>query len=389
MNLALVHDWVVTIGGAERCLEVFHELWPTAPLYTLVYAQESVRRLGFEPGQVHASFLQRFPRAQKWYRKYLPFYPLAVEQFDLSGYDVILSSSHAAAKGVLVRSDQLHLCYCHTPVRYAWDLTHRYLAENELERGLKSFLARTVLHYIRLWDTLTANRVDHFIANSRYTAGRIWRAYRREAAVIYPPVDVGRFGVCEKKDGFFLFVSRLVPYKRADLVVAAFADLGLPLIVAGDGPQLAECRKLAGRNVEFIGYQDDAAVADLMSRARALVFAAEEDFGIVPVEAQACGTPVIAYGKGGVKDTVVPASGDNWESATGVFFYEQSAAALGAAVKQFLAWEGRFRPQVLRKNAERFSRERFKREIEMFVSQKWTQADQFKRRRNGEGKVLG
>jgi glycosyltransferase involved in cell wall biosynthesis len=379
MNLALIHDWVITIGGAERCLEVFHELWPEAPLYTLVYREESVRRLGFEPGQIHASFLQRFPRAQKWYRKYLPFYPLAMEQFDVSGYDVILSSSHAAAKGVLARSDQIHICYCHTPVRYAWDLTHRYLKENGLERGLKSFLARFILHYIRLWDTLTANRVDYFIANSHYTARRIWRAYRREAAVIHPPVDVDRFRVNGKKENFFLFVSRLVPYKKADLVVAAFTRLGLPLVVVGDGPQFEECRRLAGKNVEFRGYQDDATVADLMSRARAFVFAAEEDFGIVPVEAQACGTPVVAYGKGGVEDTVVPATGDNWEAATGLFFHEQSVEALEAAVRQFLAWEGRFRPEVLRRNAERFSRERFKREIEMFVDRKWSEADRLKK----------
>lgn len=375
MNLAIVHDWVITIGGAERCLEVFHEIWPEAPLYTLVYQDESVRRLGFEPGHVHASFLQRFPRAQKWYRKYLPFYPLAIEQFDLSGYEVIFSSSHVAAKGVLVRSDQLHICYCHTPVRYAWDLTHRYLVENGLERGLKSFLVRAILHYIRLWDTLTANRVDHFIANSHYTARRIWRAYRRKAAVIHPPVDVERFRVNEKKDNFFLFVSRLVPYKKADLVVAAFTRLGLPLVVVGDGPQSNECRRLAGKNIEFLGYQDDATVADLMSRARALVFAAEEDFGIVPVEAQACGTPFIAYGKGGVEDTVVPATGDNWEVATGLFFHEQSIEALEAAVKQFLAWEGRFHPEVLRRNAERFSRERFKQEIEVFVNQKYLEAN--------------
>ncbi|MGQ5712409.1 glycosyltransferase family 4 protein [Desulforudis sp. DRI-14] len=380
MRIVFIHDWVITLAGAERCLEVFHELWPEAPLYTLVYQEESVRRLGFEPAQVHASFLQRFPRAQKWYRKYLPFYPLAIEQFDLSGYDVILSSSHAAAKGVLVRSDQLHICYCHTPVRYAWDLTHRYLKENGLDRGLKSFLARSILHYIRLWDTLTANRVDHFIANSRYTARRIWRAYRREAEVIHPPVDMERFQLNERKDNFFLFVSRLVPYKKADLVVAAFTRLGIPLKVVGDGSQFEECRRLAGKNVEFLGYQDDAIVADVMSRARALIFAAEEDFGIVPVEAQACGTPVIAYGKGGVEDTVVPATGDNWDSATGVFFHEQSVEALEAAVKQFLAWEGRFRPEVLRRNAERFSRERFKREIEEFVATRWREFSSLRER---------
>lgn len=371
MNLALVHDWVVTLGGGERCLEVFHELWPQARLYTLVFEEDSIRKLGIDNGQIHASFLQYFPRAQKWYRKYLPFYPLAVEQFDLSTYDMIISSSHAAAKGVLVRTDQLHVCYCHTPMRYAWDLTHRYLKENALERGMKSFIARFILHYMRIWDALTANRVDFFIANSSYTARRIWRTYRREATVIYPPVDVERFRVNDKKDDFFLFISRMVPYKKADLVVATFSKLGLPLVVAGDGPQLEECRKLAAKNIDFLGYQEDAAVVDLMARARALVFAAEEDFGIVPVEAQACGTPVIAYGKGGVQETVIPADGTNWDTATGVFFDVQEEDALAGAVNKFLSWEGKFRPAMLRKNAERFSRERFKKEIEEFVTAKW------------------
>lgn len=371
MNLALVHDWVVVIGGAERSLEVFHELWPEAPLYTLVYAEESVRRLGFEPGQVNASFLQRFPRAQKWYRKYLPFYPLAIEQFDVSGYDVIFSSSHAVAKGVLTRSDQLHICYCHTPMRYAWDLTHRYLRENSLEKGIKSTLARAILHYIRLWDNSTSYRVDYFLTNSKYTARRIWRVYRREAAVVYGPVDIDRFRPLLPKDEYFLLLSRLVPYKRADLVINTFNKLGLPLLVVGDGPQFQDCRRIARKNVTLLGYKDDSCVAELMARARALIFVAEEDFGLVPVEVQACGTPVIAFGKGGVEDTVVPATGDNWESATGIFFHEQSVEALEAAVKQFLVWEGRFQPEVLRRNAERFSRERFKQRVGDFVREKW------------------
>ena len=344
MKIALVHDWVVTIGGAEACLEVFHELWPEAPLYTLVYAEKSVRKLGFSPPQVHASFLQRLPRAQKWYRRYLPLYPLAIEQFDLSAYDVILSSSHAAAKGVLTRSNQLHICYCHTPMRYAWDLTHAYLREHGLERGLKGALARFFLHYLRTWDSLTANRVDYFIANSQYTARRIWRVYRRKAMVIYPPVKVERSEKDEKegnnnKEDFFLFVSRMVPYKRADLVVAAFTQLDYPLLVVGEGPQFKECRRLAGKNVKFLGFQDNGTVRDLMAKARALVFAAEEDFGIVPVEAQAAGTPIIAYGKGGALETVVPANGENWDEATGVFFAEQTLDALTGALRQFLQVE--------------------------------------------------
>ncbi|MCL5039656.1 MAG: glycosyltransferase [Firmicutes bacterium] len=384
-KIALVHDWVITLGGAERCLEVFRELWPEAPLYTLVFSEKSIRQLGFDQGQVYASFLQRFPKATKWYRRYLPFFPLAIEQFDLSAYDVILSSSHAAAKGVLTRSDQLHICYNHTPMRYIWDLTHQYLRENRLERGLKGTIAKTFLNYLRMWDTSAANRVDYFIANSRYTARRIWRIYRREATVIYPPVSLDRFKLTEKKDDYFLFISRLVPYKKADLVVAALTKIGVPLVVVGDGPQLNECRRLAGKRVQFLGYQDDSAVADLMERARAVIFAAEEDFGIVPVEAQACGTPVIAYGRGGAVETVIPADGRNWSVATGVHFAEQSVESLSSAIRQFLGWEGNFQPAVLRRNAERFSKERFKREIANFVQEKWLE---FREKRDS-GRIIG
>ncbi len=373
MNLALVHDWIVTLGGSEKCLQAFHELWPEAPLYTLVYKQESACKLGFDPRDIHASFIQRLPRATKWYRNYLPFYPLAVEQFDLSGHQVILSSSHAAAKGVLARAGQLHICYCHTPIRYAWDLYHRYLQDHSLDKGLRSIVARLVLHYIRTWDTSTSPRVDYFIANSHYTARRIWRAYRREATVIFPPVDIDRFIQSPQKDDYFIFVSRLVPYKQADLVVAAFTEMNLPLLVVGDGPQLAKCRSLAGSHIYFLGYQPDAKVADLMGRARALVFAAEEDFGIVPVEAQACGTPVIAFGRGGVEDTVIPANDNNWDQATGILFSEQTVDSLIGAIRQFEQWEGNFRPGVLRHNAESFGKESFKEQVSRFVSRKWQQ----------------
>jgi glycosyltransferase involved in cell wall biosynthesis len=371
MKVALVHDWVVTLGGAEKALQAFHELWPEAPLYTLVYDRESVCKLGFDPKDIRASFIQRLPGAVKWYRNYLPFYPLAIEQLDLSGHQVILSSSHAAAKGVLTRSDQLHICYCHTPIRYAWDLYHQYLHDHSLDRGLRSAIARMILHYIRTWDTSTAPRVDYFIANSHYTAHRIWRAYRRRATVIFPPVDVDKFIPSLKKDDYFIFVSRLVPYKHADLVVAAFTEMGIPLLVVGDGPQLEKCRSLAGRNISFLGYQPDAKVADLMGRARALVFAAEEDFGIVPVEAQASGTPVIAFGKGGIEDTVIPADGSNWEQVTGVFFFEQTTDAIIGAVKQFIEWEKKFNVDVLRQRAELFTEKRFKEQIYRYVSDKW------------------
>lgn len=363
MKIALVHDWVVTLGGAERCLESFHQMYPDAPLYTLVYDPQSVERLGFLPGQVHASFLQRMPRAAKWYTKYAPLYPLAIEGFDLGAYDVIISSSHAAAKGVLVRADQIHICYCYTPMRYAWDLTHQYLRDSGLHRGLKGALGRFMLHYLRMWDLGTSNRVDRFVAISNYVARRIWRTYRRDAQVIYPPVDVNRFRADRQRDDFFLFVSRLVPYKRADLVVDAFTQLGLPLVVIGDGAEAERVSDRAGKNITFMGRQSDDVVKDYMERCRALVFAADEDFGIVPVEAQAAGAPVIAYGKGGVLETVVGATGDNWETATGIFFEDQNVQSITEAVKRFVSVERFFLRKAVRQNAERFDRLRFNQEI--------------------------
>ncbi len=370
MKIALVHDWVVSLGGAEKCLENFRQLYPQAHLYTLLYKTETIKELGFAENQVTASFLNKKRGIIDKYRRYLPVFPYAIEQLDLSHEEIILSSSHCVAKGVLTRGDQMHICYCHTPVRYAWDLTFRYLQENSLDKGMKSLLARIVLHYLRLWDTATANRVDYFIANSHFTADRIWRTYRREATVIYPPVDLERFQLQEERDDYFLFVSRLVPYKKADLIIRAFTAMGLPLKVVGEGPQLEECRKLAGANVSILGGLTGDQVAGLMARARALVFAAEEDFGIVPVEAQACGTPVIAFGRGGATETVIPVDGTNWDKATGVFFYEQSESAIRAAVKQFIEGEACFDRQEIRKNAEKFSAGRFKKEITAFIREK-------------------
>jgi glycosyltransferase involved in cell wall biosynthesis len=370
MQIALVHDWVVTKGGAEKCLELFHELYPEAPLYTLLYEPETVKELGFNEDQIFATFLQKKCGITKKYRSYLPFFPYAIEQLDLSEAEVILSSSHCVAKGVLTRGDQLHICYCHTPVRYAWDLTFRYLEEHQLHKGIKSTLVRIILHYLRLWDVNSANRVDYFIANSRYTADRIWRTYRREATVIYPPVNIDKFSLNFDKENYFLFVSRLVPYKKADLVIRTFSKMGLPLKVVGDGPQMEKCKSLAADNVTILGRREETEVAQLMANARALIFAADEDFGIVPVEAQACGTPVIAFGQGGATETVIPADDANWETASGVFFYEQTEESLAEAVNQFIHWEDCFDHQVIRQNAERFAVERFRQEITDFIAAK-------------------
>ena len=363
MKTALVHDWLVTLAGAEKVLEAIYELYPSS-IYTLVRDEKKLKGSIFENADVKTSFIQKFPKASTQYRNYLLFFPLAIEQFDLSEYDIIISSSHAVAKGILSHSSQLHVCYCHTPIRYAWDLYHRYLKEANLTKGIKSSLVKLILHYIRVWDATTANRVDYFVANSKYIAKRIKKIYRRDSVVIYPPVDVDRFEVNTEKEDFFLTVSRIVPYKKIDLIVEAFSKLSdKKLVVIGDGPDFDKIKKKAGKNVELLGYQSFEVLKDYMQKAKAFIFAAEEDFGIVPVEAQACGTPVIAYGKGGVLETVI-------EGKTGLFFRKQTVESLIEAIKEFEKNEHLFDPIEIRKNAERFSKDRFKKEFKKFVDSK-------------------
>jgi glycosyltransferase involved in cell wall biosynthesis len=294
--------------------------------------------------------------------------PLAVEQLDLRPYDLILSSSHTASKGVLTHADQLHVSYTHTPVRYAWDLYLDYLAESGLDRGAKGWLARLVLHYLRLWDVSAANRVDAYLANSSYVAQRIEKLYRRPARVIYPPVDVGLYRHNLPREDFFVTASRFVPYKRLDLMVDTFARMKWPLVVIGDGPERKKLTRLAGPSVQLLGYQPDEVVRDHLERARGFALAADEDFGIAPVEAQAAGCPVIAYGKGGALETVVgwPASG-----STGMFFDAQTSDALEAALKLFEAHEDEFSSKNCRRNAERFGQERFRREFRGAVEDLW------------------
>jgi len=377
VKVALIHEWLVNMGGSEKCVASFNNVFPGSDLFTVVYDPSVAAGMGLS-GKVTGTFIQKLPRATRWYQRYLPLMPLAVEQLDLDDYDIILSSSHAFAKGVLTRGDQMHVCYCHTPVRYAWDLYHQYLRQWGLQRGLLSWPARSILHYLRLFDVVSANRVDHFIANSRYVARRIWRAYRREAAVIYPPVDVDLFQPGAGRDNFFLVLSRLVPYKKVDLIVEAFAKNGLPLVVVGDGPDINKIKKLAAKNIEILGWQPSEEVSSYMSRARALIFAADEDFGIVPVEAQACGTPVIAYGKGGVLETVNPliinggkGPGEGDYIPTGIFFDQQTPDSLNGAVAEFIRQEDRFDPPALRRHALYFGRERFEREIGHFIEDRW------------------
>ena len=347
-RVGLVHDWLPVYAGAERVLEQMIRVFPESDLYSLIDFVPEDQRAFLQGHPVETSFIQRLPFARRLYRHYLPLAPLAVEQFDLTDHDVVISSSYAVAKGLLTRADQLHISYVHSPARYAWDLYHDYMSRGRLGR-LRGALARMVLHYLRLYDVGTAPRVDLFVANSKHVARRIWNTYRRPAHVIYPPVDVERFTLHPKKDNYYLTMSRLVPYKRVDLVVEAFSEMpDKELVVIGDGPEYRALERAAGPNVTMLGYQPDDAVAYYMERARAFVFAAEEDFGIVPVEAQACGTPVIAYGRGGAQETVV-------SGVTGVFFPEQTVEHLKAAVDEFERIRDRLNPEDIRAQAERFA----------------------------------
>jgi len=361
LKVAIVHEWFVDYSGSERVVEQMIKLFPQADLYAQVEFLPDDLRGFIQNKKVTTSFIQKLPRAKTNYRTYLPLMPFAVEQFDLSAYDLILSSNHAVAKGVITGPDQVHVCYCHSPIRYAWDLTHQYLRESGFDQGLRSWAARVMLHYIRQWDLRSANGVDEFIANSRFIARRIWKVYRRRAHVINPPVDVDRFEVFSPKENFYLTASRMVPYKKIDLIVEAFSsEPDKSLVVIGDGPDFNKVKKKAGSNITLLGYQPFEVLKDHMQRARAFIFAAEEDFGIVPVEAQACGTPVIAYGKGGALETVI-------ENETGLFFHEQSPKEVVNAVCRFERIRDSFDPDSIRHNALRFSKERFRKEFKAFV----------------------
>lgn len=358
MKSAIIHDWLVSgVGGGEKVLEAIHTLYPS-PIYTLLKDKTRLQGTYFNLLDIKTSFIQKLWRANKYYKNYLPFFPLAIEQFDLSRYELILSSSHCVAKGVITGPDQLHICYCHTPIRYAWDLTYEYL--NHV-KGIKKSIARLIMHYLRGWDGISSSRVDYFIANSKYIAKRIEKCYRRKAEVIYPFVDLLFFEESDRKEDYYVTASRFVPYKRIDLIVEAFTFMKKKLVVIGDGPEWKKVVAKAGSTIELLGYQSDQVLKSYLQGAKAFIFAAVEDFGIAPVEAMACGTPVIAFGKGGACETVL-------DGLTGLFFYEQTVDAIVSAVKRFERME--FDSSVCRKRAEFFSRDKFNREFQSFVQEK-------------------
>ncbi|MDT0554163.1 glycosyltransferase [Urechidicola vernalis] len=367
MKVAIVHEWITVVAGSESCFKVFTEIYPEADIFVLVSDEKSVNALGINPKRVKNSFIQKLPKAKKKWKSYLPLFPYAIEQFDLSKYDLIISSSHAVAKGVIVNANQTHICYIYSPIRYAWDLYHQYLKEAGLKTGFKGFLAKSVLHYIRRWDLGTSNRVDEFIPISKYIEKRVWRTYRRESyKVIYPPVSVEEFTFNEKKDDFYLAASRLVPYKKIDLIAETFTRLPeKTLIIIGDGPEMDKIKKKSGPNIQIMGYQKFEVLKDFMQRAKAFIFAAEEDFGIIPIEAQACGTPVIAFGKGGSLETVKGKFVNEFinNDDTGVYFDNQSPASLMAAIEYFEKCNSVFDPVKIREFALTFGKDIFEKNI--------------------------
>lgn len=366
MKVAIVQEWLVTVGGSDKVVKAILDVFPDADIYTLVAKKEVCDELGIPWEKVHTSFIQKMPLGTKKHRAYLPLFPFAIEQFDLRGYDVVISSSHCVAKGVLTKADQLHICYCHSPIRYCWDMYNEYLEESHLDKGFKSWLVRLMLHPIRQFDAIAGSRVDYYISNSDYVGQRIRKTYRRKATTIHPNIDISNFELCNDKKEYYLASSRLVAYKKIDTIIEAFNQMpDKKLVVIGGGPNLEAYRKLAKDNVTVMGYQPFDVLKDKMQHAKAFVFAADEDFGMIPIEAQSCGTPVIAYGHGGSLETV---NGGK----TGLFFNEQTPEAIVEAVNKFEAMGSQpFAPADCCQWAEGFSEERFKREIKEFVEEKY------------------
>lgn len=364
-RIAIVHDWLVSYGGAERFLADLLDLFPDADVFSVVDFLKEEDRWIVHNKKVTTTFIQNLPKAKEKYRNYLPLMPLAIEQLDLSDYDLIISSSHCVAKGVITGPNQVHISYVHSPVRYAWDLQHQYLKEAGLTKGLKSWIARIILHYIRLWDYRTSNGVDYFLANSQFIAKRIWKCYRRKADVLYSGIDLSTYTMGKRKEDFYLTASRMVPYKKIDLIVEAFSKMpDKKLVVIGNGPDYEKIKSKASSNIELLGYVELNQLTEYMQKAKAFVFAAEEDFGRVPVEAQACGTPVIAFGKGGVLETV---NGLDNEKPTGVFFKEQTAESICNAVTEFENKYSLFIADNCRENAYCFSKETFSKNMLEYV----------------------
>lgn len=352
-KIAIVHDWLIDMGGAEQVIVNFKKIYPQAPIYTLLCNEERLVD-DLKETNIHTSFLQKKKKITD-HKKYFPLMPLAFENFDLNEYDIILSSSSCCAKGVLTKPESIHICYCHTPMRYAWDQREQYL---ENTKGIKRKLIKFLLHYMRMWDYISANRVDYFIANSTEVQKRIKKHYGRDSIVINPPVRCKLFDISQNDGDYYLVLSRLVKYKRYDLAVKACNELNKKLVIIGEGPEKEKLQSIANENVTFLGRQPDEVVKKYMSECKALIFPGKEDFGIVPVEAQASGRPVIAFGEGGVLDSVIP-------NKTGVFFYEQTVESLKEAIKKFENMK--FDKNEIRKHALEFDESIFQQKMKQYI----------------------
>ncbi|MEK6757412.1 MAG: glycosyltransferase [Bacteroidota bacterium] len=362
MNVALVHDWLTGMRGGEKVLEVLCEIYPQAPLYTLLHNKGALSST-IERMDIRTSFIDRLPFKAEKYRNYLPLFPRAIESFDFSTYHLLLSTSHCVAKGAIPSKGALHICYCHTPMRYVWEMYDEYFGKGRAglpTRAAMSFYAPR----LRRWDVTSSDRVHHFIANSRNVAQRIQRTYQRSADIIHAPVDTTLFTLSERDEGYYLIVSALVPYKRVDLAIEVFNRLGERLLIVGKGPDLQKLKTLASKNIEFLGWQSDDELAKLYAGCRALIFPGIEDFGIVPLEAMASGKPVIAFGRGGALETVVEGS----ERSTGIFFYDHTLEALTEALHKF--GRSRFDPRAIRAHAEQFDRSKFKVKLQQYIQEK-------------------
>lgn len=361
-NIALVHDWLTGMRGGEKVLEVLCELYPDATLFTLLHNKGAMSKT-IEQMKIKTSFVDKLPLKKEQYRNYLPLFPKAIESFDFTGFDLIISTSHCVAKGAIPSTDALHICYCHTPMRYIWEMYDEYFG-----KGRAGFVTRAAMSYfaprLREWDVRTSNRVHHFVANSSNVADRIRRYYKREADIIYAPVDTSLFKLSEKDEGYYLIVSALVPYKRVDLAIEVFNKLGDKLVIVGKGPETDKLKAIALKNIEFLGWQSDEELAKLYAGCRALIFPGVEDFGIVPLEAMACGKPVVAFAQGGALETVV----EEGDRRTGIFFYEQTVSALTDAVMNLRKTS--LNPQIIHSHAEQFDRTKFKEKLHAYITEK-------------------